>query len=298
MKKIIFTFFFSALVFGAFAQSWNVSGNAGTTSSNYVGTSDCKPLIFRTNGVERMRLTAPGTNLGIGTTTPQALLHLHRSNVIDLCLGIPTKEDTTASKAAIKLFKITTHIATNGFEASYDNANLSFKQQDKGNFSIEGPGGGLMIAPDGSIGVGTSTPRQKLHIVDGNILISKTSTKAPGSVNGSILFGADITSTYPHGKWGIEYLNTANDGYGLNFWIPYNSAGGPVNYILFLADDGKVGIGKKDPKAKLDIAGNLSVKESAFNLSIGNAYSANLTQLAVFFFKTAKNCPNRRHVIF
>jgi hypothetical protein len=45
------------------AQSgWNLTGNSGTdASTNYIGTSDNKDLVFRTNGVERIRLTADGT---------------------------------------------------------------------------------------------------------------------------------------------------------------------------------------------------------------------------------------------
>ena len=33
-----------------FAQTpWSVSGNSGTTTSNFIGTTDKTPLIFRTN---------------------------------------------------------------------------------------------------------------------------------------------------------------------------------------------------------------------------------------------------------
>ena len=33
------------------AQSWNLNGNAGTTSTNYIGTSDAKTLKIKTNNV-------------------------------------------------------------------------------------------------------------------------------------------------------------------------------------------------------------------------------------------------------
>jgi len=56
------------------AQSWSLTGNGATNPSiNFVGTKNNQPLIFRTNKVERMRITEAG-NIAIGTTTPSGLL--------------------------------------------------------------------------------------------------------------------------------------------------------------------------------------------------------------------------------
>lgn len=44
-----------------FAQSWNTTGNSGTDSStNFLGTSDAKDLVLKTNNMERIRLNANG----------------------------------------------------------------------------------------------------------------------------------------------------------------------------------------------------------------------------------------------
>jgi hypothetical protein len=60
---------------GALA-GWNLNGNAGTTpATQFIGTSDSKDFVFRTNNIERARFTASG-NLGIGTTTPIAQLSI------------------------------------------------------------------------------------------------------------------------------------------------------------------------------------------------------------------------------
>ncbi len=62
----------AAVICGSFHQAaaqWSLTGNAGTTvTTNFVGTTDAKGLVFRTNNVERMRLTSNG-NLGLGTVT-------------------------------------------------------------------------------------------------------------------------------------------------------------------------------------------------------------------------------------
>ena len=124
----------------------------------------------------------------------------------------------------------------------------------------------MIIDTDGNVGIGTEQPRQMLHVVGGNIMISKSSTKASGSVNGSLYFGSDINSDNPNGKWGIEYLDY--DGiYGLNFWQPYSVGSNTRNYVLFLSDNGNVGIGTSNPQAKLAVDGGILAKSVRINTS-------------------------------
>ncbi len=55
--------------------AWNIGGNTGLTSLNFLGSLDSNALIFKTNATERMRLTADG-KVGIGTANPRAALDL------------------------------------------------------------------------------------------------------------------------------------------------------------------------------------------------------------------------------
>jgi hypothetical protein len=77
------------------ALSWLLSGNAGTTSDQFLGTTDNLPLVFRTRNTEQMRLTPTG-QLGIGTATPAHLLDLQANSSVggqDVHIeanGIPT----------------------------------------------------------------------------------------------------------------------------------------------------------------------------------------------------------------
>ncbi len=89
MKKI-FTFLLAAsavLAAGNFqniqAQSWSLTGNAGTIPpTNFLGTTDNKALIFRTNNIERMRINKDGT-VGInGNTNSSYALNIHASSVL------------------------------------------------------------------------------------------------------------------------------------------------------------------------------------------------------------------------
>ena len=58
------------------AQSWSLTGNAGTVqNTNFLGTTDNKPLVLRTKNLERMRISNTGL-VGIGTKTPTNPLHV------------------------------------------------------------------------------------------------------------------------------------------------------------------------------------------------------------------------------
>lgn len=87
------------------------------------------------------------------------------------------------------------------------------------------------------VGIGTNNPKHLLHI-NGNTMIS-------GS-NKALLFATSESSTY--GNFGIRYT-----GSGLNFYMP--NEGSPTNYLLFIKNNGDIGIGKSNPSCKIDVDG-------------------------------------------
>lgn len=119
----------------------------------------------------------------------------------------------------------------------------------------------MYIGANGMIGINTTVPLQKLHVLDGNILISRSVSDELGSTNGSIYFGDVVDANEPYGKWGIEYVSSADEGYGLNFWRPWFVGQGGGNNYLFLADNGNVGIGTNNPQAKLAVNGGFLARE-------------------------------------
>lgn len=63
---------------------WSLTGNAGTTvATNFLGTTDNRGLVFRTNNIERMRFTSAG-NLGLGVTNPIARFQVFGSSTTSL----------------------------------------------------------------------------------------------------------------------------------------------------------------------------------------------------------------------
>ncbi len=60
---------------------WGRWGNTGTTpGTNFLGTTDNKDLVFKTNATEAMRVTSAGA-IGIGTSTPSNKLDISNGNL-------------------------------------------------------------------------------------------------------------------------------------------------------------------------------------------------------------------------
>jgi len=79
-------------------QAWVLTGNAGTTAgTNFLGTTDAKDLVFKTNSTEWMRILSGG-NVGIGTSTPNV------SALVDMTStsqGLAIPRMTTVQRYAI-----------------------------------------------------------------------------------------------------------------------------------------------------------------------------------------------------
>ena len=61
---------------------WRINGNAGTVAgTNFIGTTDSVDFVTKTNGTERMRVTAAG-KVGIGTNAPGQLLETTNGHVL------------------------------------------------------------------------------------------------------------------------------------------------------------------------------------------------------------------------
>ncbi|MBK7684532.1 MAG: hypothetical protein IPJ26_19665 [Bacteroidetes bacterium] len=88
------------------AQSWNVSGNAGTNPTNeFIGTTDAKDLKIRTNNAVRMTFRSTG-KVGIGTSSPSALFQVQKSTLSDVLIR------STGAGAQLSV-----DLAANGYEA-------------------------------------------------------------------------------------------------------------------------------------------------------------------------------------
>jgi len=246
MKKHFFIFFLYVLFMGVNAQTyWDLNGNAAS-SSNFIGTTNNRPLIFKTNGIERMQLLPDKAFLGIGIPTPEAMLHLHY-------------QTSMGSLDSLNLLQLTTSNITNGFSVFFNRISkaITFKQQESAKFFIEGVGGGFVVAPTGKIGFGTDAPEEKVHL-QGKLLIERTASSS-----------SSLRFTHLDGSAIRTYYDIFSDSFGLKFNII--TSNGFINsetQSMFISSSGLVGIGTTAPQAKLDVAGSFRTQSASINGNI------------------------------
>ena len=270
---------------------WSLNGNS-LSGQEFLGTTNPFPLRFYVNGALCGIFSHSDGYFGVGINTPQNPLHIHsngtRSSYLgntDILLGMDRDGMSDDSSSMRTPSAITsnyysglqiTNAATNATSGDglllYIHGNQGFlRHLEDEPFTIGVNETDIMnFTPQGYVGIGTDEPFQMLHVMEGNILISKkpnANNRAPGSVNGSMLFGAVIDNNTPNGRWGIEYVNDNNAGYGLNFWQPHGQNQSTVNYRLFLADDGNIGIKTNHPQAELSVNGTVLAKAVRVNTS-------------------------------
>lgn len=112
----------------------------------------------------------------------------------------------------------------------------------------------------GSVGIGTTTPLSKLEVRGGNFLIKNLSNTAGESVpmiSQSLSFG-DYTT---YGTSINTFTESADyNAYGLQILTQETYATG-LTEKLRVMPNGNVGIGSKNPLAKLSVDGNILAKE-------------------------------------
>jgi hypothetical protein len=202
-------------------------------------------------GATHISLQAEGGYVGIGTTSPNAKLHVQGS----LAGGVQTQIiNTSESDGAYASLYLKTGTQT-GFEFyKYNAANSTYpngaglNNYDNGPIFIStGNAPRLLITGSGNVGIGTTSPNYKLVVND--------------------------ISNDGHGYLGFSYSTTDAFKIGRNNTtgnLDFTSLNGTNNYgYIFL--NGNVGIGTTTPIGKFDLRGNAFIGTS--DLAIGAAGS-------------------------
>jgi hypothetical protein len=287
----------------------------GNTTDVTLTTSPSTPLILGTANTERMRITSGG-NVGIGTTSPQARLQVNGNfrlyttnddgNELRGIFGVGGAADpltftmykadattignfltaegtsyfnsgnvgigTTSPVQKLTVIGLFGAPATSGtaqdgiarFGQSSGNGCLDFgfgdpyswiQSRDASSYATNY---NLSLQPNGgNVGIGTTSPSQKLQVAGGNVLINNGSS--PDS-NSGLRIVAPISTT--HFNWMLAAQQNVSDAFEIT---PSTAAGGTTfnSPKLVVKSDGNVGIGTTSPSQKLEVNGNIKTAAPA-----------------------------------
>ncbi len=170
------------------SYGWLTTGNSSSNSfTNFVGTKDDRDLVFKTNNIERLRIDSATGDIGIGTTTPQARLHILGPNG---ATGVTPQTDASLvldesgddlyfnilsgyNFAGGMLFGNMFDAADGGIIYNHVNTRSGMQFRTNGNVTH------MVIDSIGSVGIGTSfyTPKTSLEI-DGGLTIDDATFSA------------------------------------------------------------------------------------------------------------------------
>lgn len=214
-------------------NSWRLTGNSGTAAgTNFIGTTDSEPLVFKINGAEAMRINATG-NVGIGTTNPSQELHVYKSG------GIADVRVESSESSLIDFGS-----GPNGhFIYGYGDYDLRFATNGTEK---------MRLTSSGRIGIGTTSPGEELHL-EGNEYITGYINGPVASNFNQVILGKGNVGT------GLVLNDIANAKYrihtgGFNLAFDQDQSG-TWTPRMAIKNGGNVGIGTTSPEKLLHLYG-------------------------------------------
>lgn len=211
-------------------------------------------LFFLASSAQTNTFPTSG-NVGIGTTTPSAKLHVVTAEV--RLTGIGTTGIASGGVYSIYDSNNTTRLGYFG-DASTGNSDM-YLRADIGALNFSSSSGSMYLSTTGSLGIGTVTPLTVFHTI---VPVAKTTTT--GSV---ISLLSTNEATNPFGlRTIIKGGATIADRYAALQTTDYNLANG--GSILLNPNGGVVGIGTTTPDQMLTVNGTVHSKAVVVDNSI------------------------------
>lgn len=264
-----------------FLHAYPYDGQSGTAYIQARDTSNTSDIsmTFRTqnNGVPiNSMVLSPTGNVGIGTLDPREKLHIDGVIRVDgtvrlngeqlIYLGeTPGVEMTLAGKSAVLRYRDTTweHSKWTDLQStpfSVNNA-IGFTRYENG---AANAAKSVVISDEGFVGIGTSTPQNKLHVGKGLIQIGNKASRYPAWMDFENTNGVLVNSESDAAFFGLKNRGGAS-GHGNAYDAVLFFGDDGDDDLLFesyhngeigrLTHDGKLGLGVTNPTEKFEVNG-------------------------------------------
>ena len=240
-------------------QWWANNGTYGNafTATYYKDASNDR-LTFIDGGANNVLTLKNGGDVGIGTVSPGARLHVSEAgtaNTQTIVAGL----SSTSLRPVLQFSENANATINSGMSIEYDGRGTGTANK----MHINGVDGAakFTVTSGGSVGIGTTSPSSKLEVVEA------TANTAAAITVDSASWDAMLSLKNANGTWTIlnDYTGAGTTG-ALAFWNG--------SYRMVIDNTGKVGIGTTSPSQTLHIVGG-----SADQLLIENGTSSGTSQI-------------------
>jgi hypothetical protein len=228
-------------------------------------------MNFRAGNAERLRIDSSG-NVGIGTNSPNyaldvkndayTLFNLYRPNSSLAATSVLDFSFNTANATEAVYARIQADVETN--TDSGQGGDLSFHTANSGSVAEK-----MRITQEGNVGIGTTSPSEKLHVQNGSSGYSGSyNARTQAIIESNNSTGTVLSIMSPNtGYSGIFFGDQDGESVGQ---IQYDHTVNALRFAttgaerLRIDTSGNVGIGTTSPSAKLEIVG---IRENQIRLS-------------------------------
>jgi hypothetical protein len=246
MKKILITVLVMAGI-SATAQvkvgSNPTTIDTGTTNFQVEGTTTAEQFVVLKNG-----------NVGIGTTTPTEKLHVLGNGRIESSAISGSPYLTFYSKdGSLGTIMESTKIVSSA--ETINGWGLALHTKTQGGSITEK----VRITNNGNVGIGTTTPTEKLE-VNGNIKLTSTYNSGISNNSGSGIarYGTNMPNLLTTGvlasQGGFISFDSRAGQNAISLWVRQPNST-TENQALVVSNTGNVGIGTTVPTSKLQVVG-------------------------------------------